>query len=398
LLVCLGVVMAQPWMSNSPHADYAPGDIAQIRLPAGFKIEYYARNVANARQIVLSGADPTLLYVGSRTDGTINVVVNKSQVVRVLSGLHMPNGVAWRNGSLYVAETTRVLRYDNIDATYRSPKAPVVVIDKLPVTNRDWHAWKYLKFGPDGALYIPNGAPCNFCLKSSPPGDPVTDITKAPYATIGRVKPGTSTMEIVATGIRNSVGFDWHPTTRAFWFTDNGRDNWGNEKPHDELNVVTKPIPENFGFPFCYGSGTNATSGGNDPQFYTGSCDSSKQSTYTGATWELGPHVAATGMIFYTGSMFPSHYQNAAIIAEHGSWNRPVGQHTGYRIHTVFLDSTGTKVTGEEILADGWLNSDHQTKWGRPSDVLMLPDGSLLVSDDYNNAIYRITYAHPDSA
>jgi len=252
-----------------------------------------------------------------------------------------------------------------------------------------------LSSGPDGRLYVPSGAPCNFCLKSTPPGDPVTDITTKPFASIFRVLQDRS-IEVVAKGIRNSVGLDWHPTTKALWFTDNGRDNWGTELPHDELNVVTKPIPEHFGFPFCYGTGLNASTGGNDPQFRTASCNPTQQSDYTPAAWEMGPHVAAVGMTFYTGSMFPARYKNAVIAAEHGSWNRPVRQHTGYRLHVVFLDPTGTKAIGEEILAEGWLNSDHQTKWGRPADVMVWHDGSLLVSDDYNNAVYRISYSAPE--
>jgi len=263
----------------------------------------------------------------------------------------------------------------------------------MPVANQDWHAWKYIKFGPtDGLLYVPSGAPCNFCLKNTPPGDPVFDITTKPYASIFRVHANKS-LEVVAKGIRNSVGLDWHPVTKQLWFTDNGRDNWGSERPHDELNVVSKPIPEHFGFPFCYGTGRNSTSGGNDPQFRSATCDPTQQSEYTPAQWETGPHVASTGMTFYSGSMFPAKYQNAVIIAEHGSWNRPAGKHTGYRIHVVFLDSTGTHAVSEEVLAEGWLNKDHQTKWGRPSDVLVMPDGSLLISDDYNNAVYRITYS-----
>jgi len=274
------------------------------------------------------------------------------------------------------------------------------VLDGLPVANQDWHAWKVIKFGSDNKLYIPSGAPCNFCLKSSPPGDPVTDITVKPFAAIIRadVLAQPVKQEVIAKGIRNSVGMDWHPVTGALWFTDNGRDNWGAEIPHDEINVVTKPAPEHFGFPFCYGTGKNKTSGGNDPQFRTASCDPATQSEYTAAAWEMGPHVAATGMIFYTGSMFPTRYHNAAIVAEHGSWNRPYGKHTGYRLHVLFYDASGTKVVGEEILAEGWLNADHQSKWGRPSDVIMLADGSILVSDDFNNAIYRITYTAPESS
>jgi len=332
------------------------------------------------------------VYVGTRTNGGVYAVVNGAETVKIATGLRMPNGVAWHNGSLYVAEVTRILRYDNIDTTFRTSPKPVVVRDKMPTTNNDWHAWKYIKVGPDGKLYVPVGAPCNYCLKSTPPGDPVTDTTKAPYCTVSRVTLDGATWEVVADGVRNSVGLDWHPVSKNLWFTDNGRDNWGDNRPDDELNVVTKALPEHFGFPFCYGNGANLTSGGNDPLYRTQTCDPTKQSTYTGAAAELGPHVAATGMIFYTGNMFPAKYRNAAIIAEHGSWNRPFGKHTGYRIHVIFFDASGTHITGEEILAEGWLNADHQTKWGRPSDVAMLPDGSILVSDDFANGLYRITY------
>jgi len=335
----------------------------------------------------LSKANSSILYVGSRTSGVVNAVVGgKSYLIK--SGLRMPNGVAWRDGSLFVAESHRITRFDSIDKKFQEgPLTGVIVLDNLPTANNDWHAWKHITFGPDGMLYIPFGAPCNYCQKKAGPGDPPTDI--ANFASIARCTVNGTGLTYFARGIRNTVGMDFHPVTKQLWFTENGRDNWGANRPEDELNVVTKDNLH-FGFPFCYGYGTNNTSGGADPIYYSGKCDSSSQ--YTPAAMELGPHVAAVGMRFYTGSMFPAKFKNAIIYCAHGSWNRPSGQATGYTVNVVYMSPDGLTALSRETLAWGWLKSDLQNKWGRPVDIEILPDGSILVSDDQNNAVYRITY------
>jgi len=226
--------------------------------------------------------------------------------------------------------------------------------------------------------------------RRSGPGDPPTELSE-PYATLARLSTDFQNLEIVARGIRNTVGFDWHPETKDLWFTENGRDYWGTNIPWDEVNRVSFD-GEHFGFPFCYGVGNKSASGGNDPIYRNDTCDPARQKTYTGAKWETGPHVASVGMIFYTGKMFPAEFRNALFEVEHGSWNRPTGQATGYRVAWLTLDGPQKEVTSYKLFATGWLNSDQQTKWGRPADVLQYPDGSLLISDDQKGCVYRISY------
>ena len=340
----------------------------EIRLPPGFAIDVYAEDVPNARQMALS-ANGTL-YVGSRNEGKVHAVVDRNRdgrgdnVFQIARGLNMPSGLAWRDGALYVAEVSRVLRYDGIDGRLENPPKPVVVSDKLPSDRH--HGWKFIAFGPDGLLYVPVGAPCNVCDKEKE--NPI-------YASIARMKPDGSGQEIFARGIRNTVGFDWHPQTRELWFTDNGRDMMGNDKPVDELNRAPRK-GLHFGFPFCHANGVQ------DPGHKSRPC-----SEFTPPAIELGPHVAAIGMRFYTGSMFPAEYRNRILIAEHGSWNRD--EPLGYRVMMVRLD--GNKAVSYEPFAEGWLRKNGRA-WGRPADVLVMPDGALLVSDDEVGAVYRITY------
>lgn len=342
--------------------------LACIKLPPGFSIDYYARNVEGARSMTLSPNGT--LFVGSRDAGKVYAVRdrnndNKADDVIVLAqGLDMPNGVAFRNGSLYVAEVSRVIRYDNIEASLEKPPAPVVVNDKFPSDQA--HGWKYIKFGPDGKLYVPVGMPCNICNKEG---------EDERYGTIMRMEPDGNQLEIFAKGIRNTVGFAWHPLTGELWFTDNGRDWLGDDTPPDELNRAPK-IGMHFGFPFCHAGDIP------DPEFGNlRNC-----SEFTPPEMKLGPHVAALGMTFYTGSMFPEEYKNQIFIAEHGSWNRKVP--IGYRVSLVKLENN--KTVNYEPFADGWLQG--LAAWGRPVDVLVMPDGALLVSDDKNNAIYRVSY------
>ena len=336
-----------------------------IKLPPGFRISLYADNVPGARSMALSPNGT--LFVGTRGDKVYAVLNRKygkraDEVVTVLSGLDTPNGVAFRDGALYVAEVSRILRFDDIEARLRNPPKPVVVSDRFPTDTH--HGWKFIRFGPDSLLYVPVGAPCNICEP-----DP------ARYAGIFRMKPDGTELEQYAHGVRNTVGFDWDPDTHELWFTDNGRDWLGNNAPPDELNHVPHS-GMNFGYPYCHGR-TLA-----DSEF------GSKHacSEFTQPAMELGPHVASLGMRFYTGKMFPEAYRKQIFIAEHGSWNRvpPIG----YRITLVRLRNG--QATGYEVFAEGWLQG--LTAWGRPVDVLVMPDGALLVSDDKAGVIYRISY------
>jgi glucose/arabinose dehydrogenase len=284
-------------------------------------------------------------------------------VLVIAKGLDSPNGVAFRDGALYVAEISRVLRFDAIEERLTAPTPPVVVNDRFPGDAH--HGWKYIAFGPDGWLYVPVGAPCNIC-----------ESADDRYASIMRMKPDGQQLEVFARGIRNTVGFDWHPQSRVLWFTDNGRDWMGDDQPPDTLNRA----PEKgltFGFPYCHAGDIP------DPE-YGGK---HRCTEFTPPDIKLGPHVAALGMKFYTAGMFPPQYRNSIFIAEHGSWNRSVP--IGYRLTRVTLN--GNRAERYEVFAEGWLQGE--TAWGRPVDVMVMPDGALLVSDDRAGAIYRIAYS-----
>ena len=289
----------------------------------------------------------------------------------IASGLEMPVGVAWHDGALYVSAVSSILRFDAIDSRLDDPPKPVVVTDALPAERH--HGWKFIAFGPDGKLYVPQGAPCNVCL-------PATDPQRTHYAMIGRMDPDGSHYETIARGVRNTVGFAWHPQTHELWFTDNGRDMMGDDIPDDKLNRLAR-VGLDFGFPYCHGGDVA------DPEFGTGHPCSS----FTPPVAKLGAHVASLGMRFYAGTMFPPEYRNSIFVAEHGSWNR--SSKVGYRVVRITANADGTNAH-QEVFAQGWLNAD-QTQWGRPDDVQPLPDGSLLISDDYAGAIYRVTWAKP---
>jgi glucose/arabinose dehydrogenase/predicted nucleotidyltransferase len=340
--------------------------LERIKLPPGFRIEVYAGGVANARSLALSPNGT--VFVGTRQEGKVYAVVDRDgdrradQVITIAEGLNMPNGVAFRDGALYVAEVSRVLRFDGIEARLNNPPKPVVVTDALPRDRH--HGWKFIAFGPDGWLYVPVGAPCNICER-----DPDR------YAVIMRLRPDGTGLQTFARGIRNTVGFDWHPQTRELWFTDNGRDWMGDDLPPDELNRAPRP-GLHFGYPYCHG-GTIP-----DPEFG----DKRACAEFVPPVQNLGPHVAALGMRFYTGTMFPPAYRQQIFIAEHGSWNRSTP--IGYRVTLVRLD--GDRAVSYEVFAEGWLQGSRA--WGRPVDVLVMPDGALLVSDDRAGVIYRISY------
>lgn len=339
-----------------------------ISLPEGFRITVYAEDVPNARSMALSPNGT--LFVGTRKGSKVYALRDHNndyvadQVLTLAKGLNMPNGVAFRDGDLYVAEVNRILKWPDIEDRFENPGAPEVVYDRLPKDTS--HGWKFIRFGPDGKLYVPVGAPCNICE------------VKAPFASILRMNPDGSDLEMYASGIRNTVGFDWHPDTQELWFTDNGRDWLGDNLPPDELNHAPTPGLF-FGFPFYHGKGLE------DPKFGK----QAKGMNFTPPVQELGSHVASLGMRFYTGEMFPEEYRHQIFIAEHGSWNRrtPIG----YRITLVRLN--GNVAVSYEVFAEGWLRNGRP--WGRPVDLQQLPDGSLLVSDDEAGAIYRIVY-QPD--
>lgn len=338
----------------------------QIQLPKGFAIEIYVAGIDNARSLCLSPSG--VLYVGTREAGNVYAVLaddrGKKEIITLATGLNSPNGVAFRNGALYVAEISRVLRFDNIESSLRNPPPFAVVNDRFPSDRA--HGWKFISFGPDEKLYVPVGVPCNVCGREDDG-----------YGTIMRLDPDGSNLEIFAHGVRNTVGFDWHPETEELWFTDNGRDWMGDNLPPDELNHAPRP-GMHFGFPYCHGKDIQ------DPEFGGRDC-----ATFTPAALELGPHVAALGMRFYTGSRFPEKYRNGIFIAEHGSWNRSVP--IGYRV--TFVSMQNGAPASYEVFAEGWLQG--ATAWGRPVDVLVMPDGALLVSDDEGDAIYRISYKDP---
>ena len=367
LLFYVIVLTASTACSTPVDVTTPDGPLNLIKLPPGFKISIYAGNVPNARAMVLSPNGT--LFVGSMGAGNVYALQdldNDNQVdtlFTVARGLNMPCGVAFRDGSLYVSAVTRILRYDNIEVNLRNPPEPVVINDTFPDAH---HGWKFIAFGPDGKLYVPVGAPCNVCNKE--PED-------SRFASIMRMNPDGSGLEVFASGVRNTVGFDWRPGTQDLWFTDNGRDQMGNDIPPDELNHAPS-AGLHFGFPFHHGTDIP------DPDF---GALRAKETTVS-PVQTLGPHVAALGMRFYTGTMFPEAYRGHIFIAEHGSWNRddPIG----YRVTQVKLDDSSA--LNYDVFAEGWLQGGES--WGRPADVLVMPDGALLVSDDKAGAIYRISY------
>jgi glucose/arabinose dehydrogenase len=340
--------------------------VETIRLPPGFTIEVVAR-VANARAMTWGAAGT--LFVGTAAAGNVYALTlpppgtKGEAVVNVsASGLREPAGVAFRDGALYVSAVSRILRFDDIERRLADPPKPIVVSDRFPTDGH--HGRKFIAFGPDGRLYVPVGVPCNVC-------EPDPDR----YGVIMRMNPDGTGAEVFARGLRNTVGFDWDPRTNELWFTDNGRDWLGDDSPPDTLNHAPRPGLR-FGFPYCHG-GTIP-----DPEFgRLRSC-----SEFRSPAQNLGPHVASLGMRFYTGTQFPAAYRNRVFIAEHGSWNR--SRKIGYRVTTVELE--GNRAVRYQTFVEGWLQGERA--WGRPADVLVAPDGSLLISDDEAGAIYRVRY------
>jgi len=344
-------------------ADKLP--VGKIKVPPGFKVEVWASNVLDARS--MREGDKGTVFVSSLfVAGKIYAITDKDgkrEVKTIAEKLELPSGIEYHKGNLYVATPKQIMRFDNIEANLASPPKPVVVYDKLPGDIP--HGWKFIKVGPDGKLYFPVGAPCNICEPSDK------------YTRIFRMNLDGSNVETVALGMRNTVGFDFHPKTGELWFTDNQRDWLSEDLPQDELNRVSQPGKDHFGYPFCH-QGTFV-----DPEYGWGkSCDDYKKPAAL-----LGPHAAPLGMRFYTGKMFPSQYQGAIFIARHGPWNRT--NKYAADVVVAFLDGKGN-VTKVEPFLTGLVENNQYL--GRPVDVMVMKDGSLLVSDDHNGAIYRVSY------
>jgi glucose/arabinose dehydrogenase len=342
---------------------------AKLKVPPGFNIEVYAAGMANARS--LAEGDKGTVFVGSRLVGNVYAIANKDgkrSVRTLVSGLYRPNGVAFKNGTLYIAELSKVSKIDKVEDNLDASPKPTMIYDNLP--KDEAHGWKFIAIGPDNKLYVPVGQPGNNVLHDDAHGQ------------IRRMNLDGSGAEVIARGVRNTVGFDWNPETKQLYFTDNGRDWMSEDVPQDELNRITK-VGEHFGAPYCLQGNIV------DPEFGWGkSC-----SDYTAPVGLLGPHSASLGMRFYTGNMFPKAYKNAIIVARHGSWNR--SKKVGGDVLVVKLNKDGT-VKSTEPLITGFLENNSYI--GRPVDVMQMKDGSLLVSDDWNGAVYRVTYGKPKVA
>ena len=346
-------------------ADKLP--LAKLKLPKGFNLEVYAAGLANARSLRVDGRSN--VYVSTRVVGRVYAVTDKNgkkEVKTIATELNSPNGIALHNGTLYIAEINKISKIDNIAEVLDNPPKPTVIYDDLPSDAQ--HGWKFLTVGPDNKLYFNIGAPCNICM----PDDR--------HAQIRRINLDGSGAEVVARGIRQIVGMDWHPTVHVLYFTENQRDWLSEDEPQDKLNRLLHPGQDNFGYPYC--------DGGNipDPQFGWGhSCDE-----FTKPIAQLGPHSAPLGMRFYTGKMFPKQYHDAIFIARHGSWNK--SKKIGGDVVVAHLNPDGT-VKSIEPFISGFIQDNNYV--GRPVDMEWLKDGSMLLSDDYNGAVYRISYGPP---
>ncbi|MBK9143486.1 MAG: sorbosone dehydrogenase family protein [Candidatus Melainabacteria bacterium] len=370
MLVRLFLACALVLLAFCPASQASP-PINLLKPPPGFKVSVYTPDVPGARAMALG--EKGTLFVGSITFNQVYAVTDtdgdgSGDRVRIIArDLNHPNGVAFKDGALYVGEIHRVIRFDDIESRLDNPPAPVVVNDSFP--KEEWHGYKYIRFSPDGWLYVPVGAPCNVCEKAD-----------ERFATLMRMRPDGKNLEIFARGIRNTVGFDWDPVKGEIWFTDNGRDHLGDNLPPDELNHASR-AGLHFGFPYRYGKDIP------DPEF---GYKKPRAARFEPCAMPLGAHVAALGIRFYRGEMFPSIYRERAFICEHGSWNRST--RSGYRVSMVTVKDG--KATRYEGFMDGFLKKGENgdEPWGRPVDLCLMPDGSLLVSDDYAGAVYRVRY------
>jgi glucose/arabinose dehydrogenase len=342
----------------------------KLKAPKGFKVEVWAEGVPEARS--LARGDKGTVFVSNRNGKNVYAVVDnggKREVKTILKGLDAPNGIVFNKGTLYVAERGRITRYDGIEGKLDNPGEAKVVVDNLDPERQAGHFWKFLAMGPDGKLYFNIGSPGNIV------------IPNYLQASIMRVSPQGGPLELVATGVRNSVGMDWNPKTKELWFTNHARDWMGNDMPNDTLHRVQAKTVPNFGYPFCH-QGTIQ-----DADF--GKLRSCKD--FAKPAQLLGAHIAPLGMRFYSGKMFPAEYQNNIFIAMHGSWNRETKQ--GYNIMRVKVDANGNASKPEPFIA-GFMTDEKADPpmWGRPVDVMVMKDGSMLFSDDYNGILYRVSY------
>ena len=334
--------------------------LKQLHLPQGFTISLFADHLPNARSLALG--DNGVVFVGTGAEGKVYAVQDNKRYL-IASGLYLPNGVAYRNDSLYVAEVNRIIRFDHITEQLAHPPKPITVYDQFP--SNQHHGWKYLRFGPDNKLYTTVGAPCNIC-----------EPEQAIFSSLVRLNPDGSGFEILARGIRSSVGLDWQPKTNVLFFTENGRDYLGDDVPPDELNQWSS-IGDHFGFPYCHGVAIP------DPELANGK----KCHQFTAPVWEFQAHMAPLGIRFYQGTQFPAEFKNQLLVAQHGSWNRSEPQ--GYRVALVKFKEG--KAISEQVFISGWLTGDNKVL-GRPVDLLEMPDGSLLISDDSHGVIYKVEY------
>jgi glucose/arabinose dehydrogenase len=339
---------------------------AKLKLPPGFNIEVYASGIANARSLRVG--DKGTVFVGTRFGNKVTAVVKKdgkTELKTVASGLYRPNGLAYHNGTLYIAELSQISKIDNVEANLDNPPKPTVIYNDLP--KDEAHGWKFIAIGPDNKLYLEVGQPGNNVLHD------------AAHGQIRRINLDGSGAEVVAKGVRHSVGFDWNPVNKQLYFSDNGRDWMSEDVPEDKLNRVTK-VGQDFGAPYCYQGNLP------DPEFGWGhSC-----SEFVPPVMLTGPHSAGLGLRFYTGNMFPKKYKNAIFLARHGSWNRT--KKFGGDVIAIFLNKDGTVKSSEPFIT-GFLENNNYI--GRPVDVEIMKDGSMLLSDDWNGAIYHITYGKP---
>lgn len=364
ILGLLSLIIAQNcWAATSAHQDI----IKQLRIPQGFVLSIFADSVPNARSMAL--AEDGTVFVGSGAEGKVYAVKDsdgdgKADLRYIIARqLYLPNGVAYRNGALYVAEVNRIIRYDHITEHLANPPKPVTVYDQFP--SEQHHGWKYLRFGPDQKLYTSVGAPCNVCQPD-----------KTIYGSLVRINTDGTGLETLATGIRSSVGFDWQPDTQRLFFTDNGRDHLGDDQPADELNRLSQ-IGEHFGFPYCHAGEIP------DPEFAQGHhCRE-----FTAPAWKFNAHMAPLGVHFYRGNQFPVEFRQQLLVAEHGSWNRSEPQ--GYRVVLIKFDQN--KPVSEQVIIQGWLTPAGDAL-GRPVDLIELPNGSMLISDDKLGVIYKLDY------
>jgi glucose/arabinose dehydrogenase len=365
-----------PAMADSklaPHAgkmtETSRGEIPinNFNLPPGFAVEVWATGIPGGRAMALG--DKGKIYVGTRIIGRVYEITDNGDTRTsrvVVDKLTQPAGVAFAKGSLYVFAIDKVLRYDGIES---NPNVqPVDLTAKFNLPPLQHHNWKYVRFGPDGKLYVPFGAPCNICEPT------------AEYAQLRRYNPDGSGMEVIARGIRNTQGFDWNPKTGELWFTDHGRDWMGDNGPQDELNRISKPGLF-FGYPYCHAEGVPDQ-------------DIKKANPCDGVTKPvalMGPHAAVMGVQFYTGKMFPAEYRDTLFVVRKGSWNR--SKPFGFDVVNVRASADGknAKITPFMTGFRG-AKGDTYDFWGRPAYLLQMPDGALLVSDEQMGAIYRVSY------